>query len=180
MRSAMRLAAVAVAVALGVAALPARDNPRPDDKEKPFTDADFVTKAASGGMHEVELGKIAQENAANGEVKKFAERLATDHGKANKELMDVAKKANIPFPDKMLDEHVKEIDRFKKLKGSEFDQAFIKHTIEEHKKSVTAFERAGKDARDPGLKAFATKTLPTIKEHLDMAQKLEKTTGGGR
>ena len=180
MRSAMRVAAVAVAVALGVSAMPADDNNRADDKDQPFTDAGFVTKAASSGMHEVELGRIAQENAANGEIKKFGERMVTDHGKANKDLMDAAKKANIPVPDKMLDEHVKHIDRFKKLKGSEFDQAYIKHMVESHTKGSALFERASKEARDPGLKAFAAKTLPTIKEHLELAQKLEKTTGGGR
>jgi len=55
----------------------------PKGEEKPFSDAEFAKKAASGGLAEVEMGKIAKERATDPDVKKFAERMVTDHGKAN-------------------------------------------------------------------------------------------------
>ena len=61
----------------------------------------------------------------------------------------------------------------KVLLGAEFDKAYAKHMVEDHEKAVKLFENASKNIKDPGLKDFATKTLPTIKEHLEMAKKLE-------
>ena len=120
---------------------------------------------------------MAKNQGASAEVKKFGERMITDHTKANQDLMTAAKAANIAVPGGLPDEQTKEYDRFKNLKGAEFDKAYIKHMVEDHEKAVKLFENASKNLKDPGLKAFATKTLPTIKEHLEMAKKLGGGTG---
>lgn len=174
MRVVMRVFAAAAVLALGVGAT-AQD--RKDKDTKPFSDAEFVVKAASDGMHEVELGNLAKTNAAGSDVRKFGERMVTDHSKANKELMDIAKGANLGVPTKMLDEHAKHVEHMGKLKGADFDKAYVKHMVEDHKEAVDLFTRASKEAKDAKLKAFAEKTLPVIKEHLEMAQKLDKGSG---
>ena len=96
---------------------------------------------------------------------------------SDEDVMTAAKAANIAVPGGLPDEQTKEYDRFKNLKGAEFDKAYIKHMVEDHEKAVKLFENASKNLKDPGLKAFATKTLPTIKEHLEMAKKLGGGTG---
>ena len=53
-------------------------------------DEEFVTKAAIGGSTEVALAKLAQQRATDPEVKKFADKMATDHTKANNELLTLA------------------------------------------------------------------------------------------
>lgn len=165
MRMLMRVVAVACGVGLAVATVPA------DDK-KPLTDADFVAKAASGGMHEVELGKIASMNAADPEVKKFGERMVADHSKANQELMDAAKRANIPVPTVLPTDKQKELDRFRNLKGADFDRQYMSHMVKDHDEDVALFSQATKDLKDPGLKAFATKALPTLQEHQKLAKQI--------
>jgi len=144
---------------------------KPD--EKPFDDADFVAKAASGGMHEVELGKIAMTQAKNDDVKKFAEMMVTDHGKANDELKKAAKEAGVNVPDKMSEEDQKEVDKFKDYKGTNFDQDYMKHMLSDHEKDVALFKRASKEAKNPKIKDFATKTLPIVQAHLDQARKIQ-------
>jgi putative membrane protein len=165
MRFLMQASAVVCAALIGTAAVPA------DDK-KPFTDADFVAKAASGGLHEVELGKLAQTNAQDAEVKKFAERMVTDHTKANQELMAAAKAANIPVPTGLAPDDQKEVDRFRALKGADFDRQYITHMVKDHEKDLDLFGRASKEAKDPGLKAFATRTIPVIQEHQKLAKQI--------
>lgn len=141
-------------------------------QDKAFDDAEFVKKAASGGMLEVELGKVAKEKSADGDVRKFGDRLVTDHTKANKELVDIAKAAGYTVPTKMMPKHQEHLDMFKKESAKTFDQDFIKHMIKDHEEDIEEFDRASREARNPELKAYATKTLPTLKEHLEMAKKI--------
>jgi len=150
---------------------------RAEDKkpgEQPFDDTVFVKTAASDGMHEVELGKIATAKAKSDDVKKFAEMMVKDHGKANEELKAAAKAASIEVPDKINETHQKEIDRFKEFKGDNFDREYVKHQVKDHTDAVALFTRASKEAKNKELKDFATKTLPTIQKHLEEAKKLDK------
>jgi len=166
----MRLFAAA-ALLFGLAVARADDKKSPD---KPFNDAEFVKMAASGGMLEVDLGKLASTKATSADVRKFGERMVKDHGAANEDLRKAAKTANIPVPDKLIDEHQKVLDRFKDYKGTNFDKDYMNQMLKDHEEDVAEFTRATKEAKNPAIKDFATRTLPTIKEHLDLAKKLHK------
>jgi len=147
-----------------------------DDKktDKPFSDADFVKAAASGGMHEVELGKLAADRAKDPGVKQFGQMMVTDHTKANEELKKVAKGGGFTIPDKLDEKQQKEIDRFKNLTGDAFDREYAKHMVKDHEEDLAEFTRASKEAKNPALKEFATKTLPTLQKHLEAAKKLNR------
>ena len=142
--------------------------------QKPFDDAEFVAKAASGDMFEVELGKVADTRARNDSVKKFSERMVADHGKSNEALKKAAKAAGLTVPEKMNDENQKEFDRFKEYKGENFDRDYITTMVADHETDLAEFTRASKEAKNPAIKDFATKTLPTVKAHLEQAKKLQK------
>jgi putative membrane protein len=129
-------------------------------------DAKFATEAASGGMTEVILGKMAQEKSSNAKVKEFGAMMVTDHSKANDELMALAKSKNITLPSAPGADDQKNIDDLNKKKKADFDKAYVNMMVDDHKKDIGAFEDAEKNAKDPDLKAFATKTLPTLKKHL--------------
>jgi len=148
-----------------------------DDKTttQPFDDATFIKMAASGGMHEVELGKLAASQAHRDDVKKFGEKMVTDHSAMNESLKKVAASMNVNPPDKMNDEHQKEVDKFKDLKGAEFDKAYIKHMVEDHEKDVKEFTKASKEAKDANLRNFAAQNLPTLQSHLEMIKKINET-----
>ena len=61
-------------------------------------DKSFVQKAAVGGLAEVEMGKLAQQKAANDQVKQFGSHMVDDHSKANTELQQVASSKGITLP----------------------------------------------------------------------------------
>jgi len=168
LRKTTLVAAVALlAVVIGVRA----EDKTPADA---IDDATFVKMAASDGMHEVELGKIAQAQAKNDDVKKFAEQMVKDHTKANEELKTAAKSANVALPEKIDEKHQKHIDMFKNYKGTNFDQDYMKHMVTDHTEAVALFTQASKEAKNKEIKDFATKTLPVIQGHLEMAKKLNK------
>ena len=160
----------------GLADDKAKDDAKKDDKkdDKAFSDAEFVKKAAIGGMHEVALGKIAAMQGKSDEVKKFGQKMVDDHSKANDELKAAAKAAKLDVPDKMDADHQKHIDHFKDLKGDDFDKEYIKHMVKDHEEDVAEFTKASKEAKDANIKDFATKTLPVVQSHLDMLKKMDK------
>jgi len=141
-------------------------------------DLAFMNDAAPGGMAEVEMGRLAVKQAASSEVKQFAERMIADHSKAGEELKQLASQKKVMLPKEINPKHKETMDKLSKLKGAEFDREYVKAMVEDHVKDVTAFESVAKGAVDQDVKAFATKTLPTLKEHLQMIREIEGKMGG--
>jgi putative membrane protein len=136
-------------------------------------DRKFMEKAAQGGMVEVQLGKLAAEKANAPEVKQFGQRMVDDHSKANDELKQLASQKGVTLPTEMDKSSQKEYDRLSKLSGTKFDQEYMKHMVSDHKKDVSEFKSASNKAKDADLKQWAQKTLPTLQEHLTLAQQDE-------
>ncbi len=137
-------------------------------------DTEFAVKAASGGLVEVELGRMAQEKAQSAQVKEFGAQMITDHTKANAELKALAATKNITIPSTPGEEQQKDIADLGKLSGAEFDKKYISYMKDDHEEDVKEFKKAADDAKDPDLKAFATKTLPVLQKHLDMVKAIDK------
>jgi len=135
-------------------------------------DAKFAVAAANGGMAEVELGKLAQEKAANAQVKDFGAMMVSDHSKANDEMTALAKSKGITLPTAIDSEEQKVKDNLSAKSGADFDKAYVSNMIDDHKEDIKEFENASKNCKDADLKAFAAKTLPTLKKHLDAIQKI--------
>ncbi|HEX2535631.1 MAG TPA: DUF4142 domain-containing protein [Chitinophagaceae bacterium] len=140
-------------------------------------DREFVTKAASGGMMEVELGRMAGEKAANARVKAFGEMMVRDHSKANDELKTLAASRNIVLPDSLLAEHKEHVEAMRKMTGKAFDNHYMEMMVKDHNEDISNFEKASNNAADADLKAFATKTLPVLRMHRDSAQAINNNKG---
>jgi putative membrane protein len=135
-------------------------------------DRHFVTTAAEDGMTEVELGKIAQQNASSAEVKQFGQRMVDDHSKANQELEGIVTKLGMTSPKSPNSKQQGDIKKFSKLTGEKFDREYAEDMVKDHEKAVSLFEKQAKSGDSPELKDFASKTLPTLQEHLKMARAL--------
>ena len=146
----------------------------------PAADKDFAQKAAVGGMAEVQLGKLAQQKASNDQVKQFGSHMVEDHSKANDELKQIASAKGLALPTDLDASHKSKVAKMEKLSGAEFDRAYSKMMLSDHKKDVSEFEKQSTKGTDPDLKAFASKTLPTLKEHLQMASALPANQSGGK
>jgi putative membrane protein len=133
-------------------------------------DRKFVEEAAAGGMAEVAHGRAAAQKATNPQVKAFAERMVADHTRSNEELKTIATARGITLPAEPPKKAHKEMDKLMKKDGADFDKAYMKHMVDDHKKTVNLFEKQAKNGKDGDLKSFAAKTLPTLQEHLKLAQ----------
>jgi putative membrane protein len=135
-------------------------------------DRNFIMDAAMGGMMEVELGRIAAQKGMSDAVKQFGQRMVDDHGKANTELMTLATSKGITLPTAIDDKHRQNVTKLSAMSGAEFDRAYAKMMLKDHEKDVSEFEKQSMKGTDPDVKAFASKTLPTLQEHLTMARAL--------
>ena len=135
----------------------------------------FLTHAAQDGEAEIELGKLAQEKAADMKVKDFGARMQTDHGNANAELRAIIAKKGVTVPGGP-GPHAGMKAKLEKLQGAAFDQAYMRGMVEDHTKAVREFETAAKSS-DADVKAFAEKTLPTLREHLQQARDAQAKLG---
>jgi putative membrane protein len=133
-------------------------------------DREFLTKAAQGGLLEVELGRLAAQKAQNADVKRFGQRMVDDHSKANTELKTLASAKGITVPTDLSAEGKEAQTKLSKLSGAEFDKEYMKLMVDDHQEDVSEFEEESRDADDPDVKAFAAKILPTLQEHLQLAQ----------
>lgn len=133
---------------------------------------DFMKTAAQGGMAEVEMGKIAAQKATDPEVKKFGQQMVTDHSKANAELKALAGKKNVTLPTD-LGPHQSTVDELKGLSGADFDKAYVDAMVDDHETDVSAFQSQADKSADADVKAFAAKTLPVLKKHLETIQTID-------
>lgn len=138
----------------------------------------FLEEAAIGGMAEVQMGQLASQNAQSDQVKQFGQRMVTDHGKANDQLKQIASAKGVTLPTDLDAKHKRDHDRLAKLNGADFDRAYMKMMVSDHKKDVSDFRNEAKSAKDAEVKSFASSTLPTLEEHLRMAQSTEEAMHG--
>jgi putative membrane protein len=137
-------------------------------------DKAFFPAAASAGMLEVESSKLALERSQNEDVKKFAQTMVDDHTKAADELKTLAASKNVTLPTAMSKHHQMMYDHLKDEKtAKDFDSAYQNVMVVSHKEAVTLFSKVSTDSKDPEVKAWATKTLPTLQHHGAMAKDLD-------
>jgi putative membrane protein len=141
----------------------------------PKADADFLVNAASGGMLEVQLGQLAQTNGSDPGVKAFGARMVKDHGEGGEKLKTLAGAKHVTIPAAISNEQQKEFDDLQKKNGRDFDKAYIKLMVTDHKDDIKEFEQEGQKGVDPEIRTFANSNLAMLQMHLDAAMSLEKT-----
>ena len=110
---------------------------------------------------EVAMGRVAEKNASESEVKNFGARMVKDHGKANEDLKAIAKEENVEWPAET------EASKWKSDKG------YMDAMVKDHEKDLAEFEKEARDGSDPKVKSFADKTAKTVRKHLEMAKEID-------
>ena len=145
-------------------------------------DRSFLEKAAQGNLAEIETGQLAAQQATDPQVKQFGERMVQDHSQANDKLKTVAESVGVQLPTETNHADMKEMSKLKSMSGEQFDKSYANAMLKDHRKDVQEFEHVAKTAKNPEVRAYAEQTLPTLKEHLALAEQLpgnSGTTAGG-
>ena len=136
-------------------------------------DSDFLKEAAKDNMKEVHMAQMATEHGQSADVKKMGSQIASDHRKANEQLMELAEKKGVKIDTKH------KMDKMSKKDMENFDQAWLAMMVKDHQKDIAEYQRQAQQGTDPDVKSFVKKTLPVLQKHLKMVQNAQKKMGAG-
>lgn len=154
------------------------DSTRTQNENKPTVEknaSDFMTKATSGGILEVQLGQMAQQRAINQRVKDFGLMMIRDHTQGNEELKALAAQKGITVPSTLSDDHQKHVDELAKQNGNDFDKAYMDLMQSDHKEDIKEYTDASEKVDDATIKGFAKKTVPMLQMHLDSVKAIKES-----
>lgn len=139
---------------------------------------EFVNKAAAGGMFEVESSKVAEGKASDGNVKAFAQKMIADHGAANAKLATIAEAQKLTVPQELDAKAKADVDALQNGPDP-VDGPYVELQRTAHADAVELFESYAKDGDNAELKTFAQQTVPTLKMHQEMIEKIAATDTAG-
>ena len=136
---------------------------------------DFVNKVAISDMFEIQSSQLALSKQADEDTKPFAQKMVQDHQKTSSELKAVVEGSmvKLTLPATMDSEHQKMLNDLQAKDGKDFDRTYDQIQLKAHRDAVALFESYSKNGDNPELKSWAVATLPHLKEHLSLAQKLK-------
>lgn len=148
-------------------------------QDKGPTDPQIAGIVVAANKIDVDAGEIAKSHSNNKEVQQFAQQMITDHTAVNKQAGALAKKLNLKPAEsdtsKSLKSAAKENEaRLKKLKGAEFDKAYVDHEVDYHQQVLDAIDKVLiPNAKNAELKGLIQQVRPAIATHLEHARHLQ-------
>ncbi len=167
----MEFTKVALSVcALALCSVPALSQ----TKDINSADRAFLRTAADTNMTQAHVGQMAEQQASQNSVKEFGQKLVQDHTNAYGELAALAQRAGQSIPKGIDVRKYRSIEQLTRLKGAQFDHQFVRAEIQDSERTIASFKHEAQDGHDAYLKAYATKMLPVLQDHLHTAEKLAK------
>jgi putative membrane protein len=150
-------------------------------------DRDFLQQAAIGSKGEVEMGRLAEQNAAGPAVREFGRWMVTDHTAIDEALDRLSRRLGVTPAGGTSKEDQAGLEKLRGLNGLAFDREYIPMQLKGHQQAIALFQREEQSGEEPVLKALARHTLPMLQEHLAEVQELAQspklaghgTTGAG-
>jgi len=134
-------------------------------------DREFVRMAASSGMLEVQASELAAQRSQDSTVRAFAQRMVNEHTAANKNLALLATRKGMRLSDDLDPKHQAMLDKLRGTQGAAFDREYTNTVgVAAHREAVELHEKAARDAKDPDIRTFAQRAMPSLRQHLSMAQ----------
>jgi len=140
------------------------------------TDSSFIQTAASLGLLQVRLGKLAEEKGSSPAVRDFGKRMVAEYATVNEALAAGAAQAAYPAPI-MLRQHQQILERFILTGRSSFDKKYMAEMISEHGDAARLFRQEAEQGRVASLKGLASSLLPTVQQHLSLATQTAGSVG---
>jgi putative membrane protein len=125
----------------------------------------FIIMASIGNLQEMSAANLAIQKAVHPGVKMFAQHMMSDHSKAQRQLMQLAKQKGFDIPSQATGGIMPD-PMLKNASGRDFDRIYVHMMVTGHRQTVSMFENYALTGKNLSVKAFAQQTLPVLKQHL--------------
>ncbi len=132
-------------------------------------DHKFLNDATQDSLAEVKLGQLAIDRGMSNQVRTLGRRLVDDHTRMGEDLARAADRLDVKLPTTLTSAQQKEFDRLSRLPRDQFDRAFLQAAVRDHDKAIHLFQREARDGNVRELRRIADQTLPTLRQHRDLA-----------
>jgi predicted outer membrane protein len=132
----------------------------------------FLKDASAGSRFEAEAAHMAMNKSSDPGLRAFAATLINHHTIAGNELLRMLHARGMA-PPMLGNDQRKTLNRLAKLQGSKFDREFMQEVGLRHQQDdIAVYEKAGLAAREPALRAWIARNLPTLRYHLARAERI--------
>jgi putative membrane protein len=133
----------------------------------------FIQKVADSNEFEIKSSQIALDKSKNDQIRRFAQRMIDDHTKIGDKFKATLQQANLPQPSGQLDQKDQAVlAKLRNEKEPVFDRTYVASQRRGHMQAVHLLQTYSRSGGNTALKKLAAQTLPTIKEHLKLAEGL--------
>lgn len=153
-------------------------NSNSNSSSKKNSDSKFMMELATGGMNEIGLSQTALARSSNEEVKQFAQKMVDDHTAAGEELKSLATDKNVTLPTTMDSKHMSLNTKLTNMTGMDFDKEYMKAMVKDHEATISLLAKEANSGKDADAKALASKLLPIVQGHLQMARTIMDNMSG--
>jgi putative membrane protein len=142
-------------------------------------DKQFIDIVATTDMIQAHEGQMAENQAHRADVKDLAKALIQDHTDSYAHLTELAAKSGVSIPTGINAARNREIRQLVLLKGARFDVQFDRDEILDHRRVIAVFKREAAHGQDADVKAYATKMIPILEKHLNLAEQCARQARHG-
>ena len=136
----------------------------------------LLQKISDANKAEIEMGQLAQSNASSPKVKDLGQKLVDDHTQNNQQLQQIAQQKGVHLQDEEKPDEQSGKMKFEKMKGAQFDKAFLQHERDDHAKLLKELQAKQDQVKDPDVKSFVSQTITAVQQHLDATQGSKATS----
>ena len=147
-----------------------------------LTDANIAAIVVGANNIDISAGKIALERSQNISIKKFAERMVTDHTAVlNSAVALVTRLGVTPVNNKLVATLAEQSSiheaNLRTLSGSAFNKSYIDHEVAYHEAVIGVIEnQLIPAAQNKELKDMLISVVPAFRAHLEHSQMIQKKT----
>jgi putative membrane protein len=147
------------------------------------TDPQIAHIVVTANQVDIDAGKLAEKSGSSKDVRAFGKQMVTDHTSVNKQATDLVTKLKVKPEANDTSASLKKggdenVAKLKKLKGKEFDKAYVDNEVTYHQAVLDAVDKTLiPSAKNAELKSLIEKVRPAFVQHLEHAKHLQSQLG---
>jgi len=132
-------------------------------------DQKFIDQAVSANLFEAKSAQLALQKSRSPQTRTYAQKLLDDHTTSDQRLGQLASTNGIQVPTGMGPEGERAyaaIDNTRRI----FDSEFFRQQALAHESAISVYQTEISSGYNNDVKQYAQETLPSLQDHLQMAQ----------